>query len=319
MLLTFKMRNNKIIYINFVIWVGVNFMWCVYNRYDLKKKVMIYFGLLGGALLSSDCVWAQSNPTVDSASSALMRAGFISNKTKNTQIRKLRGYSHGGYATFNLPLSESVSMGLGYTYLKTDVKSDNFKTNLYNDYYFISGKYQPAKWYVFALAGYNHGTYKRKEQPVLTQHHTDMYNVKLFSGYNLGNVNNYSGIKYTYVHPESNNQAGMPYKDGEVITAVIGTSFAKKYNTQAKILFVPKINLNLSYDLKSNNNQTLVEIPDANVAYVLNGRRLHRFALNSSIGIGIQFKELEIEAKYGIDWRTDYLAQTGIAALKYHF
>lgn len=294
-------------------------MWCIYSRHDFKKKAMIYLGVLGGILFSSDCVLAQQNQLVHSDFSTLMQAGFISNKTKNTQIQKWHGYSQGGYVTLNLPLSESVSMGLGYTYLKTDIKGNNPKENLYNDYYFVSGKYQPTKWYVSVLAGYNHGTYKRKEQPVLTQHHTDMYNVKLFSGYNLGNVNNYSGIKYTYIHPETNNLAGMPHKDGEVITAVIGTSFAKKYDTSAKIAFVPKMNLNLSYDLKSNSNQALVEIPDTDIAYVLNGRRLHRFALNGSVGVGIQFKALELEAKYGIDWRTDYLTQTGTASLKYHF
>lgn len=294
-------------------------MRCIYHGYDLKKKAMICLGIFGGVLFLPECVWAQPNQSTSSAFPPLIQAGFISNKTKNTQIHKWRGYSQGGTATLNLPLSESIAMGLGYTYLKTDVKGNNPKTNLYNDYYFISGKYQPAKWYVFALAGYNHGTYKRKEQPVLTQYHTDMYNVKLFSGYNLGNVNNYSGIKYTYIHSESSNQSGMPYKDGEVITAVIGTSFAKKYDTSAKIAFVPKMNLNLSYDLKSNSNQTLVEIPDADIAYVLNGRRLHRFALNGSMGVGIQFKSLEVEAKYGIDWRTDYLTQTGTASLKYHF
>ena len=240
------------------------------------------------------------------------------NKTHNSQRNgfdlNVRGV--GGY--MQSQITDSFLMRLGYAYSDATAKVQTQKTDIDTDSYYIYGKFQPEKWYIAGQLGYHHASYKTKESEV-EKGKADIYQSSFISGYHFGNVRNYSGLKYTYVDTDKKENLMIPRDNGEVLTAFIGTQYAPIYQINKCTSLTPSIRLAGSYDFKSNNHLTVMDMPESNTVYAIFGKRLHRAALKAGTGIGIQFKKAEITADYDIDWRVSHISQTGKIALKYHF
>ena len=249
-----------------------------------------------------------------------LRAFGDYNMTRNTQREGFKAYLKGTGADITAQLTDSFSAGIGYGYSTTDLKKDGAKNRIDGDTYFIFGKYQPEKWYISANLTYNHSRYKDKN-PDINQASADIYRGALFSGYEMGNVHNYSGLKYTYLHGKDKNNAafGTPLQNGEVITAVIGTSYKCLYHPTENLSLTPLFWLSGQYDLKSNSRQSVIDVPDSAFIYAFEGRRLHRLGLETGIRLGMAYKQAELSVGYGLNWRVSHTSQTGKLNLAWHF
>ncbi len=242
------------------------------------------------------------------------------NMTRNTQREGFKAYLKGTGAELTAHLTDSVSAGIGYGYSTVDLKQEGNKNRIDGDTYFVFGKYQPEKWYVSANMTYNHSQYKDKN-PTINQSSADIYRGSLFSGYDMGNVHNYSGLKYTYVHQKEkeNSAFSAPLQNGEVITAVIGTAYERAYQPTENIKLTPLFWLSGQYDLKSNSHQTVIDVSDSPFIYAFEGRRLHRLGLETGVQFRAAYKQAELSVGYGLNWRVSHTSQTGKLNLSWHF
>lgn len=290
-----------------------------------RKSILCYinrFVLLGSVLVYGNIVYA-NEMLVNSLQDNTMifgseLTGFY-NKTHNSQRAgfdlNVRGFS----ADIQSSISDSFLMKLGYVYADATVKNITQKANIETDSYYIYGKYQPQKWYVAGQFNYHYERYKDKHDIIKTEKEkTDIYQSAIISGYHLGSVHNYSGLKYTYVNTDKHNSI-TPTGNGEVLTATIGTQYAPTYSLNKCTSVKPILQLAGSYDIKSNNNLTVIDMPETNTVFALYGKRLHRASLKAGVGIGLQFKQAELSANYDVDWRVSHISQTGKVALKYRF
>ena len=244
-------------------------------------------------------------------------SGFY-NKTHNSQREGFDLNVRGLGGSVQTQISDSFLMRVGYAYTDATAKTKIQKTKIDSDSYYIYGKFQPQKWYVAGQLSYHYATYKLKELNT-ENNKANIYQGAVISGYHFGNIHNYSGLKYTYIDADKKANLMTPNDNGEVLTAIIGTQYAPKYQLNKCTSLIPMIRLAGSYDFKSNNNLTVIDMSETNTVYALAGRRLHRAALKAGVGIGMQFKQAELSVNYDIDWRVSHISQTGKVALRYHF
>ena len=245
-------------------------------------------------------------------------SGFY-NKTHNSQKNGFDLNVRGVVGQAQYQISNTFLMNVGYIYSDATSKMRQQKTNIQTDSYFIYGKYQPEKWYLSGQASYHYVRYKDDNADFFQKGKSDIYQASFISGYYLGNVHNYSGLKYTYVDAKDDKSMVAPGKNGEVVTAFIGTQYAPTYQIKNGVVLTPQFQFAGSYDLKSNNHHAVVDMPDTNVVFALKGSRLHRAALKTGVGIDFQLQKAIISAGYNVDWRVSHFSQTGKIVLKYNF
>lgn len=242
------------------------------------------------------------------------------NKTHNTQGAGFDGYSQGFALGVDFDINEHSLIGFGYGYTASDVKSSGRKTQIYADNIFLYGKYQPNKWYIGGVANYGHANYK--EQALLTdKYDVDTYAAALTVGYQSGIFDNYAGMRYTYITPDkhSNGLTVVDAKNAQVGTAVIGTKISKAYKAKGTI-WKPELRLAATYDVKSDNHSSVVGMVGGNSSYIVEGKRLKRFAVEAGVGLTTTVaRNLDITLNYDANLRSEQTSQTGSVKLKYSF
>lgn len=303
------------------------------QRRNKKNKAFCLFLALAGIVLSQSVQagevdnyyifqedMSKTKGLSDSFLPHFSARGFA-HKTRNTQHDGFKGYAQGAEAVLSTKVSDSFSVGAGYVSSTVRLKTKEAVNRIKGDSFFVFGKYQPHKWYVSAKSLMNHSRYHDKLFEK-ARARADIYRGELFSGYEMGNVHNYSGIKYTYTHPvhqKDNMILSAPRHNGTLVTAVIGTQYGRQFQTGADTTVKPMLWVSGNYDLKSSNAQSFIDIPETSAFYVLNNRRLHRASLDFGVGLSASYKQLECAVGYGADWRVGQFAQTGKASLSFKF
>ena len=211
--------------------------------------------------------------------------------------------------------------GFGYGYTATDVKSGARKTQIYSDNIFLYGKYQPSKWYVSGIANYGHSNYKETSLGLISKYNVDSYSAAANVGYQSGVFDNYAGIRYSYITPDSysNGLTTVEGKNSQVGTAVIGTKISKAYKTEGAV-WKPEIRLAATYDVKSDNSSSIVGVVGSTTNYMVEGKRLKRFAVEAGAGITTTVaRNLDISLNYDANLRSKQTSQSGSVKLKYSF
>ncbi|MGN1063572.1 MAG: autotransporter domain-containing protein, partial [Alphaproteobacteria bacterium] len=183
------------------------------------------------------------------------------NKTHNTQGDGFNGYAKGYALGVDVDVSDATMLGLGYAYTATDIKSGGRKTQVYGDNVFLYGKYQPAQWYVSGVLNYGHGNYKETSLGLISKYDVDTYAAAATVGYQSGLFDNYAGVRYAYINPDdySNGLTAVHQKNSQVATAVIGTKVSKEFKYDS-VVFKPEVRLAGTYDFKSDNNSSYVNM-----------------------------------------------------------
>lgn len=243
------------------------------------------------------------------------------NKTHNTQGNGFDGYSQGFALGLDFDVCKNFMWGFGYGYTATDVKSGARKTQIYSDNIFLYGKYQPSKWYVSGIANYGHSNYKETSLGLISKYNVDSYSAAANVGYQSGIFDNYAGLRYSYITPDSysNGLTTVDGKNSQVGTAVIGTKISKAYKTDGAV-WKPEIRLAATYDIKSDNSSSIVGVVGGATNYMVEGKRLKRFAVEAGAGITTTVaRNLDISFNYDANLRSKQTSQSGSVKLKYSF
>lgn len=243
------------------------------------------------------------------------------NKTHNSQGVGFDGYSQGFAVGLDADINEHSLIGFGYGYTATDVKSNGRKTQIYSDNIFLYGKYQPNKWYVSGIANYGHSNYKEAALGLTSKYNVDTYSAAATVGYQEGIFDNYAGLRYSYITPDSysNGLTTVEGKNAQVGTAVIGTKISKAYKTDGAV-WKPEVRLAATYDIKSDNSSSIVGIVGGSSTYMVEGKRQKRFAVEAGVGLTTTVaRNLDITLNYDANLRSKQTSQTGAVKLKYSF
>lgn len=242
------------------------------------------------------------------------------NKTHSSQGVGFTGYTQGGTGGFDLKITKSALLGVGYAYMATDIKSDAYKTNAYGDHFFVYGKYQPTYWYMQGVLTYGTADYKQDITHEIGKYTVDTYGGQFQMGFDKDGFDNYSAIRYTYVNPDNYlmGTEEIEQKNSQVLTAVIGSKIYTKY-TWKKMKFRPEFRVAILYDLKSNRTPAVVTPTGTNFTYRADGKRLKRFGGEAGVGLTTSLYGFDIGLSYDVELRSKYSAQTGMVDLTYNF
>ncbi len=241
-------------------------------------------------------------------------------KTHNSQGAGFDAYSQGFAFGADTDLNEDWTVGIGYAYTATDIKNAVRKTNVYGDNYFAYAQYKPSNWYVNAVLNYGHANYK--EQGMMNhKYNVDTYGAQVLTGYEWNILNNYAGVRYTYIDTEkyNNGVTETDTKHAQVATAVIGTKVSKDFTVGKNVVFKPEFRLAGTYDFKSDNSTANVSIVGTPVTYSVNAKRLSRAAVEAGVGLTATVRNLELSLNYDASFRSENNTQAGMFKIKYNF
>lgn len=249
------------------------------------------------------------------------------NKSKQDSSSKnegFRGYTQGVAFGLDAQVNDVYTLGAGYAYSATDVKSNNRKTDVYGHNFFIYGKYQPNNWYVNAIVNYSTSDYKEHKNTIgvgmIGKYNVDTWGGQLMTGYQVSGFEPKAGLRYLHIKQDSyRDEAGQLVKSDnpDLLTAVAGISYGQDLRAK-DFVFTPEVRLAATYDLVSDNSDATVFVGTS--SYTTVGRRLPRFGVEAGVGVTMAaFDRVDVSLNYDAGIRRDYSSHTGTLKLKYNF
>jgi outer membrane autotransporter protein len=150
----------------------------------------------------------------------------------------------------------------------------------------------------------------------------DSFGGALTAGYDFANgITPELGLRYMHVNANDYaNSYGIKthMDDTDFLTGVVGAKYAFNIAASDHMTFAPQLSAAMKYDMLSDKNVATVTMPGLD-AYTLDGSRLNRIGGEFGIGLGMQYRELEVSVNYDVDVREDYTSQTGMLKFRYNF
>ncbi len=235
------------------------------------------------------------------------------------------GYTKGVAMGLDGAVREDLTIGFGYAYTNTNVKSLNRKTDVDGNSYFVYGKYQPNAWWMSAALSYGMSSYEENANVagvnVESKYDVDTIGVQLMTGYDTkSGFTPQIGGKYLYVKPEEYTSSAGVKTSGEgsdLFTAVIGGRYGKAF-IKDDIVFIPQVRFAATYDVVSEGAEATVTVGSS--SYTNKGKRLPRFGVEAGVGITMTVADkVDLSLDYDASIRRDYTSHTGTVSLKYNF
>lgn len=234
-----------------------------------------------------------------------------------------RGYTQGLAFGVDTLINDVYTVGIGYAYTATDVKSDR-KTKAFGDNFFVYGQYKPSNWYVNGMVSYAHTNYKEEASvfgnAVDAKYDVDTYAGQLAAGYETKiGITPEIGARYIYLKQDtySNGISTIDADNYDVLTGIAAVKYAAPAMGK-EVVVTPEARMAATYDFIADNGQSVVSMPGA-TAYVAEGERLARFGAEFGVSAKVEYKDLELSLGYDFGVRRDYTSQTGSIKLKYNF
>ena len=260
-------------------------------------------------------------------------ANVIYQSAKNSGDNDFDADTTGFIAGVDGQANENLTLGLGYAYQKTDMKSGAAKTDIATHSVLGYGEYSWKNWFANALLSYNKSSYEQKKNAFSSvlkgDFDVDVLGVQLLTGKNIytamGNnrtaIRPQAGVRYYKLNQDDyTDNAGMKYEsdDSDILVGVVGVeaSMNKQINN---LTVTPKVFVNALYDLKNDDSNTLVKLPNGN-AYTVSQKSNGKFGIEAGAEMNFAVTEnLQTGVAYEYDWKDDYSAHTGMITLKYAF
>ncbi len=260
-------------------------------------------------------------------------ANVIYQSAKNSGDNDFDADTTGFIAGVDGRANENLTLGLGYAYQKTDMKSGAAKTDIATHSILGYGEYSWKNWFANALLSYNKSSYEQKKNAFSSvlkgDFDVDVLGVQLLTGKNIytamGNnrtaIRPQAGVRYYKLNQDDyTDNAGMKYEsdDSDILVGVVGVeaSMNKQINN---LTVTPKVFVNALYDLKNDDSNTLVKLPNGN-AYTVSQKSNGKFGIEAGAEMNFAVTEnLQTGVAYEYDWKDDYSAHTGMITLKYAF
>ncbi len=235
--------------------------------------------------------------------------------------------SHGFVGGFDRYLSENIIGGAGYSYIKTDGKSNNKKLDIDTHNMFVYGQYSKNNWFVDLYASYNTSTVNQNKKVLYHnlngKYDIDMYSAQILGGKNIYFENNKfylrpnGGLRYYYITQDSyRDNADMQYEkiSEQIVSGVLGTELV--YNTDT---IFQRGYINASYNFINDDINMHVQLPNAN-GYYMKQNADQELGLEIGYGLETQInKNIKIGLNYEFDWQKDYNAHLTFVNMQYNF
>lgn len=227
-------------------------------------------------------------------------------------------------------ISQNVSLGLGYAYTHADVNQLMRDTDIDTNTGFAFVKYKPSYWFVDGIISYSRSKYE-EEKSILSlkstdNYHSDMYAFQTMAGYD----NEFEKITFTpkvgmrYIHIEQNSYQDLlgtriAENTYQYLTMLAGMDIETTCIKINDFCITPRAAVLLSYDLKSNNTQSVNTLNNG-ATYIVQGDSLERFATQIQLGLNAKLNNvLDFSLDYIGSYRHSYQEHGGTFKLLYHF
>ncbi len=236
-----------------------------------------------------------------------------------------RGYTQGVAFGLDTLINDVYTVGAGYAYNATDVKSAGRKTDIYGHNFFIYGEYQPNAWFINGVVNYSTSDYKEHKDVLGTnvgaKYDVDAWGGQVMTGYDMASgFTPNAGLRYLHIKQDRyTDGAGfnVDADDTDLLTAVAGVNYTYNF-VEEEYTLTPEVRLAATYDIVSDNAEATVALGSA--SYTTAGKRLPRFGVEAGVGLTMNvFDDLDVSLNYDAGIRRDYTSHTGTVKFKYHF
>ena len=236
-----------------------------------------------------------------------------------------RGYTQGVAFGLDTLINDVYTVGVGYAYNATDVKSGGRKTDVYGHNFFIYGKYQPNAWFVNGTVNYSTSDYKEQRAVtgvgIASKYDVDTWGGQVMTGYDMASgLTPKAGLRYLHIKQDSyTDTLGQNVKtdNTDLLTAVAGVNYAYDF-VEKDYTLTPEVRLAATYDIVSDNADATVVMGTG--SYTTSGKRLPRFGVEAGVGVTMNmFDALDVSLNYDAGIRRDYTSHTGTVKFKYNF
>ncbi len=249
-----------------------------------------------------------------------------SHKEATSDAHAFTGRSIGIAAGADMKVGESGLVGLGYAYTHTNVSSTGRHDRILGDNFFLYGQYRPSAFYVQGSLAYGDSKYEEsKYLPGMTldaDYHVQHYAMQGRVGYDVTDwFSPNMGLRYTRLHQEgyTDGAQNVSADNANYFTGMLGADFQTEQRLSQHVTLLPHLYTGLSYDFKSDDNNSRVTLPNA-TGYNVTGERLHRLAFEVGAGVTARlYHSVEMALGYEGSFRQDYNSHTGTLKLRYLF
>jgi len=268
-------------------------------------------GRSGGAAFTGGAVWAQGlyNHTKQDSNSAT--DGFKADTT---------GVAFG----IDGKVNENLMFGIGYGYSDTDSDAGSRDIDVDGHNFFVYSEYKPSNWYVNGMLNYGFGKYTEKKAPagiaLKSKYDVNTYAANVMTGYDFTNgLTPEAGLRYLLADQESYTDGvqHVKAKNNDVLTGVVGVKYHRDY-TANKWSFKPNLRLAATYDMMSDDSEAMINVIGGG-SYQITGERLHRFGVETGVGLEASVGKWNLSLNYDGGFRKDYQSHTGMLRAKYNF
>lgn len=250
------------------------------------------------------------------------------NKSKqdsSSATQGFRGYTQGVAFGLDTLINDVYTVGVGYAYNATDVKSGGRKTDVYGHNFFIYGEYQPNAWFVNGTVNYSTSDYKEQRAVtsvgIASKYDVDTWGGQVMTGYDMASgLTPKAGLRYLHIKQDSyTDTLGQNVKtdNTDLLTAVAGVNYAYDF-VEKDYTLTPEVRLAATYDIVSDNADATVVMGTG--SYTTSGKRLPRFGVEAGVGVTMNmFDALDVSLNYDAGIRRDYTSHTGTVKFKYNF
>lgn len=268
-------------------------------------------GRAGGDVFVGGSVWAQGLYNYSKQSAAHGYSGFKANT---------KGIAFG----VDGKMKENLIVGFGYGHTKTNADQRGRDTDMDGHNFFVYGSYQPSAWYVNGMLSYGLNKYTEEKAPMgikmKEKYDVNTYAANLMTGYNFENgITSEGGLRYVITDPESYNDGvqHVSTKKDDMLTAVMGVKYATTMKND-NWMFTPALRVGAIYDVISDDTKANVNIIGGG-NYQVTGQRLHRFGIETGVGLEADYADWNFFLNYGAEFRKDFQSHTGMMKAKYNF
>ena len=236
-----------------------------------------------------------------------------------------RGYTQGVAFGLDTLINDVYTVGVGYAYNATDVKSGGRKTDVYGHNFFIYGEYQPNAWFVNGTVNYSTSDYKEQRAVtgvgIASKYDVDTWGGQVMTGYDMASgLTPKAGLRYLHIKQDSyTDTLGQNVKtdNTDLLTAVAGVNYAYDF-VEKDYTLTPEVRLAATYDIVSDNADATVVMGTG--SYTTSGKRLPRSGVEAGVGVTMNmFDALDVSLNYDAGIRRDYTSHTGTVKFKYNF
>lgn len=220
--------------------------------------------------------------------------------------------------------NEAITLGAGYGYAYTDADTDGRDIDVNGHNFFVYGAYQPEQFYVNTMLSYGINKYTEKKNPagvkMKSKYDVHTFAANIMTGYHFDSgITPEGGLRYIMADQESYYDGAQTVEtdNNDVLTAVLGAKYTTSIQA-ADWTLKPTFRLAATYDIKSDSSQASVSLVGGG-NYQIIGERLHRFGVETGVGITSTVKDWDVTLEYNGGFRKDYQSHSGMLKAKYHF